>query len=192
MKRLILVAAVIGLVSACGATPVAISSPSPQPSASASPAASPSAAVSPSPVVPAGFVLSDVSGGSVATSQVAAVRVGQHDGYDRFVIEFSSGIPTYTVTRQANAKFTTTPKGDVVTLEGSGGVVITVQSITNWTGYTGATSFKPGYPCIREARMIQNFEGVQQWGVGVDGTPALRVSTMTSPNRLVVDIAVVG
>ncbi len=188
-------AAVIGLVSACGSTsPVAVSSPSPQPSASAtSPAASPSpsAAVSPTPTMPAGFAYSDFSGGSVATSQVTSVRIGQHDGYDRFVIEFSGGIPSYTVTRQTNATFTRSPKGDTVTLSGSAGVVITVQSITNWTSYTGDTSFKPAYPFMREALMIQNFEGVQQWGIGVGGTPALRVFTMTAPNRLVVDIAVV-
>ena len=39
--------------------------------------------------------------------------------------------------------------------------------------------------------MVQNFEGVQQWGIGTSGTTALRVFTMTAPNRLVVDIAVV-
>ncbi len=174
MNRFILVAAMIGLVVACGSTtPVAVSSPSPQPSPTSS------------------FAQANFSGGSVATSQVAAVRIGRHDGYDRFVIEFSGGIPSYTVTRQTSATFTRSPKGDVVTLDGSAGVVVTVQSITNWTGYTGDTSFKPGYPCMREALMIQNFEGVQQWGIGVGGTPALRVFTMTAPDRLVVDIAVV-
>ena len=127
----------------------------------------------------------------MASSQLATVRIGQHAGYDSFVIEFSGGIPSYTVVRQANATFTTSPKGDEVTIEGSAGVVITVRIITNWIGYTSPASFKPGYPYMREALMIQNFEGVQQWGIGTVGTPALRVFTMTAPDRLVVDIAVV-
>ncbi len=141
--------------------------------------------------MPAGFAYSNFSGGSVSTSQVASVRVGQHDGYDRFVIEFAGGIPSYTVVRQASAIFTRSPKGDQVTLDGSAGVVITVQSITNWTGYTTPTSFKSAYPFMREALLIQNFEGVQQWGIGTAGKPALRVFTMSAPNRLVVDVAVV-
>jgi hypothetical protein len=189
MKKLILLAAMIGLVSwACGTTPVAMSSPSPQPSSSASPVASPS----PSPAVPAGFALSDFSGGSTATSTVTAVRIGQHDGYDRFVIEFSGGVPSYSVTRQAGVTFTRSPKGDTVTLYGSAGVVIRVHSIANWTSYMGPMAFKPGYSCIREARMTENFEGYQSWALGIAGTPALRVFTMSGPDRLVVDVATVS
>ena len=197
MKRLFLVAPLIGLLlSACGTTttPVASTSPSPQPSASVSPSAQPSASViaSASPTVPAGFVLSNFSGGAVASSTVTAVRVGQHDGYDRFVIEFSGGVPTYTVTRQSSSTFTRSPRGDLVTLDGNAGVLITVKMVTNWMAYAGPTSFKPGYPCLREALMAQNFEGVQQWALGVAGTPALRVFTMDSPSRLVVDVAIVS
>lgn len=191
MKKLIFLAALIGLVSACGTTaPVATNSPSPQPSLSPSAVASPSPRSSASPTLPAGFALSDFSGGAVASSNVSAVRVGQHDGYDRFVIEFAGGVPTYTVTRQSTATFTRTPKGDTVTLQGSAGVLITVQMVSNWTSLTVPASFKPGYPGLREALMVQNFEGVHQWALGIDGTPALRVFTLDSPSRLVVDVAV--
>ena len=140
--------------------------------------------------MPPGFALRDFSGGSVALSTVSAVRVGQHDGYDRFVIEFSGGVPSYSVKRQSGATFTRSPKGDLVTLEGTAGVVITIHSIGNWTSYTSATAFKPGYPFLRQALLTENFEGYQSWALGIAGTPALRVFTLASPNRLVVDIAV--
>jgi hypothetical protein len=183
MKRLILVATVIGLVSACGTTtPVAVVSANPQASTT------PSATVSPN--VLTGFALSDFSGGSVAVSSVSSVRIGRHDGYDRFVIEFSGGVPTYTVTRQSSATFTRSPKGDQVALDGSAGVVIVVHSISNWSTYTDPTAFKPGFACIREAQLTENFEGYQSWALGINGTPALRVFTLTAPNRLVVDVAV--
>jgi hypothetical protein len=89
---------------------------------------------------------------------------------------------------QPNTTFTRSPKGDQVTLAGTTGVLITVHSITNWTSFGGPTSFQPGYPFLREARMVQNFEGYQQWALGLQGTGCLRVTTMSSPNRLVVDM----
>jgi len=192
---------VLGLVAACGSAPVATSSPVPQASAtpSPSPTESPSPSPSPfptpsplpSPTPPAGFYLADSSGGSVASSPVVAVRVGQHPGYDRIVIEFASGVPNYAVTRQSTSVFTRSPRGDQVTLEGNAGVLIVIQSVSNWTSYAGSTAFHPGYPYLRQALLVENFEGHQQWALGIQGTPALRVFTLSSPSRLVVDVSAI-
>lgn len=138
---------------------------------------------------PSGFVCSSASGGTVNSSTVTTIRVGQHDGYDRFVIEFGSGVPNYSVTPQSNPTFTRSPRGDQVTLEGTSGVLIVIHSVANWTSYSGPTSFHPGYPYLRQAVQVENFEGYQQWALGVQGTPCLRVAIFTSPSRLVVDIA---
>lgn len=118
------------------------------------------------------------------------MTIGRHLGYDRVVIQFTSGIPSYTATRQSNSTFTRSPKGDQVTLDGSEGVLVVVHMVANWTSYDGPTSFAPGYPYMREAQMVENFEGYQQWALGIQGTPALRVMTLTDPSRLVVDVAV--
>jgi hypothetical protein len=115
------------------------------------------------------------------------VRVGAHPGYDRFVLEFNGPVPSYTVTPQSDSRFTLAPKGETVTLEGTNGVLITVQHI-NWTAYAGPTSLRPEFTYLREARLIQNFEGVQQWGLGIAGVAAVRVFTLASPARLVVDV----
>jgi hypothetical protein len=161
--------------------------PTPQASLAPSPSASPTVSASPA-WPPAGFTTGGVSGGSSATIvNVTAVRVGAHPGYDRVVIEFSGAVPSYTVTPQSDSRFTLTPKGGTVTLEGTNGVLITVQHI-NWTAYAGPTSLRPEFPYLREARLIQNFEGVQQWGLGIAGIVAVRVFTLTSPARLVVDV----
>jgi hypothetical protein len=159
----------------------------PEPSLTPSPLPSPT--VSASPVwPPAGFTTGGASGGLSATIvNVTAVRVGAHPGYDRFVIEFSGAVPSYTATPQSDSRFTLTPKGGTVTLQGTNGVLITVQPI-NWTAYAGPTSLRPEFTYLREARLIQNFEGVQQWGLGVAGAAAVRVFTLTSPARLVVDV----
>lgn len=122
---------------------------------------------------------------------MTTVRVGQQAGYDRFVIEFAGSVPSYTVTRQPNATFTRSPKGDQVTLEGNAGVLIVIHSVNNWIGYSGPTAFHPQYEYLRQALQVENFEGYQQWALGIQGSPCLRVSLLTSPNRLVVDIAAI-
>jgi nitroreductase len=159
----------------------------PEPSLAPSPSASPTVSASPA-WPPAGFTTGGVSGGSSATIvNVTAVRVGAHTGYDRVVIEFSGAVPSYTVTPQSDSRFTLTPKGGTVTLEGTNGILITLQHI-NWTAYAGPNSLRPDFTDLREARLIQNFEGVQQWALGIAGVAAVRVFTLTSPARLVVDV----
>lgn len=191
MKRLIGSLVMVVLISACGSTPSAGTSPSPGTSPSAGPSAQASATPAASPTAPAGFVLTSVTGGSVATSTVSAVRVGQHEGYDRFVIEFGGGVPQYTVTPQSTPIFTRSPKDEQVTLEGASGVLITVHSVINWTSYSGPAAFHPGYPFLRQAQLVENYEGYQQWALGISGTACVRVVVYTAPNRLVVDVTAI-
>lgn len=115
------------------------------------------------------------------------MRVGSHDGYDRFVLEFAGGIPSYTVSIQSGTTFTESPKGGSVTLDGKAGVLITMQHI-NWTAYSGPTRFDPRFLYLRQALLIQNFEGTQQWALGIAGAPAIRVFTLSAPARLVIDV----
>lgn len=197
MGKLLGVVCLTVLLAACGSpggaapSPTPSASPSELPSPSPSPSPTPSPEPPASPTPPAGFACADTSGGSVTDTSVTTVRVGQQSGYDRFVIEFGGGVPTYTVTRQQNATFTRSPKGDQVTLEGNAGVLIVIHSVNNWTSYSGPTAFHPQYKYLRQALQVENFEGYQQWALGIQGSPCLRVSLFTSPNRLVVDIAAI-
>lgn len=204
MRRVLAALFVSGLLmTACGSATGSRPSPTPTPPLSPAPSASPTAnptptpvtspspTAAPSPTPPSGFVCTTVSGGEVSTSTVATVRVGQHPGYDRFVIEFGSGVPSYSVTPQKNAAFSRSPKGDQVTLEGTDGVLIVIHSVTNWTSYPGPSAFHPGFPYLRQAMLVENYEGYQQWALGIQGTPCLRVAVFNSPARLVVDIAAI-
>jgi hypothetical protein len=188
MKKLFAALALTVLLTACGATSGTGVRPTPTPSATPSATASASESPSASPSPPSGFGLGSISGGSVSGADVTAVRVGHQSGYDRFVIEFSAGVPNFSVTPQTAATFTRSPKGDQVTLEGTSGVLIVVHSVTNWSSYSAPTSFQPGYPYLRQALQVENFEGYQQWALGVQGTAYVRVMTLGSPDRLVVDV----
>src|SRR5260370_37842512 len=63
-----------------------------------------------SPPVPPGtnlpaFACADASGGKTGVAGVVTARVGAQPGYERFVLQFDTAGPTYTVTRQAAAVF---------------------------------------------------------------------------------------
>jgi len=175
--------------NSASSSPAVAESSGPSPAATAKPASSPTA--QPTPQLPSGFACADMSGGNGQTpSGVEAVRVGQHDGYDRFVLEFNGPIPAYAVRRQSGTTFTEDPRGTQITLSGTNGVSVVLHPIDNWTSYTSPTAFKPDFQFLQEARLIQNFEGYQQWALGIQGTPCIHVTELASPSRLVVDIAV--
>jgi len=191
----VVVAAVLMTACSGGATQTspttpASTSPSPIPTSP-----TPSVAPSPTPTLPAGFQCRNFAGGASqapdwgpAGPTVTAIRIGHHSGFDRFVMEFDGTVPAFKATRQARPIFTQDPKGNVVRLKGNHGLLITVKP-ENWTAYRGPTHVLPMLIFIREARMVQNFEGTMQWGLGILGNPCLRVSTLKGPPRLVVDVA---
>ena len=159
-------------------------SPSPTP---ATPTETPSPTPSATPVPQAVCTSDTQSGGGTATVNVTAVRVGQQSGYDRFVIEFDGPVPSYQVSTQSSATFTEDASGRTVVLDGKDGVVVTIHG-ANDQGYSGSTDFKTGYPQLREARRTGSFEAVVHWGLGTSGPACLKVSTLTGPDRLVIDL----
>ena len=173
------------MLGACGSSSGIIGESTNQPTATA--------AASPSPAAPSAalaFTCADSAGGSVTDSTVVDVSVGQHEGYDRFVIEFGGGVPSYEVARLQSATVESGGgRGGKVTLEGNTAVTITMHSVNNWTSYSGPTEFHPQYRFLRQALQVQNYEGYQTWALGIQGTACLRILTLAAPSRLVVDIA---
>lgn len=152
--------------------------------------APPSAPAPPAPL--AGFGVGPFAGGAPVSGQltsVDSVRAAAQSGYDRFVIDLgSSPLQRYEVRTQPTSRFTLDPKGEVVTLDGSWGVQIVLSSASNHESFSGATDVRTGLPAIKEARVTSDYEGVVTWSLGVDGPGFVRVTTLDSPNRLVVDV----
>jgi len=136
---------------------------------------------------------SAASGGTSSTSNVTDVRVGTTPGYDRLVIQFDGPVPTYTVTPQGSASFMQDATGQILQLQGSSGVRIVIRGASG-TDLNGRQTFKgsqdltPGYPALKEARQIGDFERVFSWGLGLAQPDCVRVTTLTGPDRLVVDV----
>ena len=163
------------------------------------PTASPSLPVTPTPAqtppdssLPA-FVCASSSpityGSAPTVAFIDAVRTGTHTGYDRITIEFQNGQPSSVELRpQTNATFTQGASGQGVTLAGSAGLLIIIHSADEHTAYSGATDFKTKYPVLLEARQMEDFEGVVQWGLGLSKSACYRAFFLTNPTRLVIDI----
>ena len=104
-------------------------------------------------------------------------------------MQFDGPVPPYTVTPQPAAVFLQDASGRPQPLEGTAGVRIRVSPASGAASYSGPIDFKPGYPVLREARQIGDFEAVTTWGLGLSRPACLRIFTLSSPPRLVIDVA---
>jgi len=125
------------------------------------------------------------------TANVTDVRVGQQTDYDRFVLQFDGAVPAYTATRQASPTFKMSPSNQPITLSGTYGVLVTVQTAAEANTYSGPTDISHGeFRIIKEARLTQDFEGSVSWALGLDHAACMRTFTLTGPSRLIVDFSV--
>jgi hypothetical protein len=139
--------------------------------------------------VPSTFVQSASNASQPPVVFVSALRTGTHTGYDRLTIEFGNGVPSSVEVRSIRGtQFTLSPSGMEVTLKGSNGVLITIRGADLHTSYTGSTDIVTGYTTLAEARRVQDFEGVVQLGLGVNGSGCYRAFFLANPSRLVVDV----
>jgi len=133
---------VLAILSACGAelTPSAANDSSGTNAANASGPRISAPPVSPTPPgtsLPA-FACADASGGTTGVANAITARLGEEQEFDRFVLQFDSIVPTYTVRRQAKPVFPLGASGQNVTLSGTSGVIVSVHSATGATTFTGS------------------------------------------------------
>ena len=137
------------------------------------------------------FACTDFSGGKTGVANTITARVGELATYDRFVLQFESIVPTYSVTRQDKPVFPLGASGQTVTLSGTAGVLVRVHSATGATTFTGSTDLiHPEFQVLKEARQTEDFEGYVSWGLGVSKPTCIRAFALNDPARLVVDLRI--
>ncbi len=123
----------------------------------------------------------------------ADIRTGQHLCFERVVIEFegTGTFPGYRV-NYVSGDPENSPEGAPVAVAGNATLVIAGGSwMTGFEGggYTGPSRFTPtNVSVIKELVLLEDFEGMFQWAVGLDKTRPFRVSTLPDPQRLIIDI----
>ena len=164
--------------------------PSPSPSAAASPSETPGPTPSQLPAFSCGGATASTFGNAPVVAYISAVRTGSHSGYDRVTIEFANGVPHDVQVNPpfAGTTFTMSPSGMEATLKGDHGILITIHGSDLHTSYSGPTDIVSGDPTIAEVRRVQDFEGVVQLGLGINGAGCYRAFWLTGPDRLVIDV----
>jgi hypothetical protein len=168
-------------------TTAAPTTAAPSPTAPASPGSTPATACP-----------ERTGGATTNQAQLTAIRIAHNPGFDRLVFEFGPstvpggvyGMPPF---RVAVATSLSGPSGQPVPIDGNALLGVRFQNAStvdpNGTRtYTGATSLKPTTtPLIKEVRLVEDFERVMVWGVGLQRLQCPTFLTLSGPVRLVLD-----
>lgn len=212
--KAVLVAALVG--TACAPTAAPSSSPTaagtsaaptptatlarPSPTPVPTPSVRPSASPAPAPTQAPGSTplpCPEQKGGSDANqAQITALRAAHHPGFDRIVFEFGStsvgtyGMPPWTI-GVANAFIGTS--GLQVPVDGNAFLSVRFSNASTVDPTTGTQTFTqtnihPGLPLVRNVKLVEDFERVMIWGIGLERLACATVSELSGPVRLVVDL----
>jgi len=172
-----------------------------RPSPTASPTASPTPSPSPTgaPGSPAAACPTQRGGDPNAQAQLTAIRVAHDSGFDRLVFEFgpapagtpgTPGLPKWSVA--VTSSFIAT-SGRQVPVDGNSFFQVLFQNASTVDPMTGKQTFTttdlhPALPLIRNVKLIDDFERVMTWGLGVERLVCPKITELASPPRLVLDL----
>ena len=124
------------------------------------------------------------------TSQVSSrARTARGDGYDRVLFTFRGGMPGYRVGYVAAVR----DEADRPLALRGGTFLAVAFAPAQAHGPDGSPTFQGGtvstdYPGLRQVRFAGDFEGQVAFGVGVTGRGGFRVTELTGPDRVAVDV----
>jgi len=124
------------------------------------------------------------------------VRAARNAGFDRLVFEFAGDdLPQWRV-QYAEGPFTEDGSGNPVEVEGDFFLEVHMEGGTGFDGETGQETYTgpaavPGRGTVRVVEVVRtgDFEAVMNWIVGTNRGVPFRVTTLTEPSRLVIDLA---
>ena len=127
-----------------------------------------------------GAVSSDPTG----QTHVTGLRIGEHEGYSRLVVDLSSaGVPAWEVSYST----ATGPGGGPVTIEGQAYLRIVLHTSAQY-GIQGSYT-ATGSGLIVQAKTTGFFEGDEEAMAGIKaGRQPFRAFTLTDPGRIVIDV----
>ena len=113
-------------------------------------------------------------------------------GYDRVVFEFTGdSLPGYRV-EYATKPVQRCGSGDPVTVAGTGHLIVRFEPAQAHDEHASLVPAErhrtPGLPAVRELTLICDFEGQVAWILGLAAPSEYRVSELTGPARLVLDV----
>jgi len=141
----------------------------------------------------AGLVLAFAAApaGAQSTPTLVAVRAGHHAGFDRVVFEFRGGLPATRHVRYVD-QLSQDGSGEPVSVAGDANLEVVFEGANAHDGRGNPTvsprRFSPGFTALKEVAQLGDFEATVSYGLGVDRERPFKVSTLSGPSRLVIDI----
>jgi hypothetical protein len=140
------------------------------------------------------LALAAAPAGAQSAPTLTDVRAGGHTGFDRVVFEFRGAVPTHRV-RYVD-QLVQDGSGKPVSVAGTADLEVVFHGANAHTDDGTPTisprRFSPGLTAVKEVAQIGDFEAVVTYGIGVDRKRPLKVSTLSNPSRLVIDVSATG
>jgi len=138
--------------------------------------------------------------GAAAGSETALlerIAVGRHEGYDRVVFQFKNDLPGYRV-EYVEPPLKEDGSGKSVSVSGNAVVMVrmepasgfdlnTAEGVMVYKGPKRIEGASAGTSVVQELVRTGDFEAVLSWAIGLSDKVDFRVTTATSPARLIVD-----
>jgi hypothetical protein len=131
------------------------------------------------------------------TALLERIGLGRHEGYDRVVFQFKNDLPGYRV-EYVQPPLKEDGSGKPVSVSGNAVVLVRMEPASGFDLNTGegALVYKgskridgssAGTSVVQELVRTGDFEAVLSWAIGLSDRVDFRVTTATSPARLIVD-----
>jgi hypothetical protein len=132
--------------------------------------------------------------GAQSVPTLVDARAGRHPGFDRVVFEFRGAVPQHRI--RYVGQLVQDGSGNPVSVAGAADLKVVFHG-ANAHDQDGSPSvsprrFSPGLPAVREIAQVGDFEAVVSYGIGIDHRRPIRVSTLSGPSRLVIDVSTAG
>ena len=128
---------------------------------------------------------------SSAMPRLVGIRAAQYHGYDRVVFEFSGTAPAQRTVRYV-AHLIADARGTAIPVAGRAILRVSFRAASAHTdGGRSTAPAQAGFALTNVMTVVRSgdFEGVVSYGIGLAQRAAFRVSTLTRPSRVAVDIA---
>ena len=127
----------------------------------------------------------------VGSPKLVGLRAGRHPDFDRVVFQLDGPIPSYYSVRYVPV-VRLDGSGEPLSLRGDAFLEVVVRAPTHDEDYRPVltpTRLRPDFPALREVSAPGSFEGQTTAGIGVTRKVGFRVFELSSPTRIVIDLA---
>jgi len=117
---------------------------------------------------------------------LVAIRAARHAGLDRLVFEFRDGLPGY---QARYVRQVTAADGGTVALDGTAFLLLALDGASAGDAGRAQRDLRPRFGSLRQVRLVDQGDGRVRFGIGVDAVAGYLAYTLTSPDRVVIDLA---